>query len=51
MTSRPNIRLNIEVAKLLIFNREVSRISGFLMTCRLYIRIRMRDVIVEEQIQ
>ena len=51
MTSRPNIRLNIEVAKLLIFNREVSRISGFLMACRLYIRIRMRDVIVEEQIQ
>ena len=51
MTSRPNIRLNIEVAKLLIFNRKVSRISGFLMACRLYIRIRMRDVIVEEQIQ
>jgi len=50
VTSRPNVRSNIEVAKLPTFNREASRVSGFLMAYRLYIKIKMRDVIVEEQI-
>ena len=46
-----NTRSNIEVAKLQIFNREASKISGFLIVYRLYIRIRMRDVVIEKQIQ
>ena len=46
-----NTRSNIEVAKLQIFNGEASKVSEFLIVYRLYIRIRMRDVVIEEQIQ
>ena len=45
---RPNTRLNIEVAKSQTFNGEASKVSGFLIVCKLYIRIRIRDVAVEE---
>jgi len=45
---RPNTGLNIEVAKPLIFNRDISKISGFLMVCRLFIGMRMRNASVEE---
>jgi len=47
---RPNTGLDIEVAKPLIFNGNASKISEFLMACRLFIRMRMRDALVEEQI-
>jgi len=49
--SQPNTRLNIEVTKLQIFNEEASKVLEFLTACRLYIRIRMRDVLVEKQVQ
>ena len=45
---RSNTGLNVEVAKLLIFNRDTSKISGFLMACRLFIGMKMRDASVEE---
>jgi len=50
---RPNTRLNVEVAKLLIFNRKVRQILGFLTAYRVYIRIRIRirRAIVEKQAQ
>jgi len=48
---RPNTRSNIEVAKPQTFNGETEKISNFLMIYRLFIRIRMRDNSVEEQIQ
>ena len=41
---RPNTRLNVEVAKSQTFNGEASKVSGFLMVCKLYIRIRIRNV-------
>ena len=47
---RPNTRSNIKVAKPQIFNRKARKISGFLIAYKLYIRIRMRNVIVEKQI-
>ena len=34
-----------------MFNREVGKVSGFLMVCRLYIRMRIRKLTIEEQIQ
>ena len=42
---------HIEVAKLAIFNGEAGRVGGFVITCRLYLRIKMKEAIVEEQIQ
>lgn len=39
------------MAKPLIFNREANKILEFLMAYKLYIKIRMRDILVEKQIQ
>jgi len=49
--SQLNTESNIEVTKPQIFNGEVSKVLGFLTVCRLYIRIRMRDVLVKKQVQ
>jgi len=46
--SRPNTGSNVEVAKSPIFNREVSKVVDFVMACKLYIRMRMREMLVEE---
>ena len=50
---RPSNRFNTEVAKQLLFDREASKIAGFITACILYIRIRIRKivVVVEKQIQ
>jgi len=48
--SQPNTGSNIDVDKPLTFNGDINKISDFLMAYRLYIRIRMRDESVEEQI-
>jgi len=48
---RPNTKSNIEVAKLQIFNREIVKVSGFLMACRPHIQMKMSGTLVEEQIQ
>ena len=49
MVLRLNTRSNVEVIKLQTFNGEVSKVLDFLAVCKLYIRMRMRDVLVEEQ--
>ena len=41
----------MEVAKPAIFNGEAGRVGGFIMACRLYIRMKLRGNTVEEQIQ
>jgi len=41
----------IEVAKAQIFDGTLSKVAGFIMTCKLYIRIRMREEPVEGQVQ
>jgi len=42
---------NIEVAKPLIFNGEARGMEGFIMVCRLYLKMRMRGAGAEKQIQ
>jgi len=40
-----------EVAKPQTFDRTPSKVSRFLLVCKLYIRMRLRESSVEEQIQ
>ena len=40
-----------EVAKLQIFDGTSLKVAGFIMVCKLYIRIRMREELVEGQVQ
>jgi len=51
VVTQPNTRSNVKVAKLQTFNGEVSKILSFLVAYKLYIRMRMRDVAVEEHMQ
>jgi len=37
-----------EVAKPQLFDRIVEKILGFVMACKLFIRIKMREKVVEE---
>ena len=46
-----NIGPHMEVAKPAIFNGEAGRIGEFVIACRLYLRMKMREVTVEEQVQ
>ena len=50
-TMGSNIGPQMEVAKPTIFNGEAGRVGGFVITCRLYLRMKMREVTVGEQVQ
>ena len=40
----------VEVATPAIFNGEAGKVGGFVTICRLYLRMKMRDATVEEQV-
>jgi len=42
---------HMEVAKPAIFNGEAGKVGGFIIACRLYLRMKMREATVEEQVQ
>jgi len=42
---------HMEVAKPAIFNGEAGKVGGFIMACRLYLKMKMRGTTVEEQVQ
>jgi len=49
--TRPNAGAHMEVAKPAIFNGEAGKVGGFIMACRLYLKMKMRGTSIEEQVQ
>ena len=45
-----NMGPHVEVAKPAIFNGEAGKVGGFVTVCRLYLRMKIREVTVEEQV-
>jgi len=41
----------VKMIRLLLFNREASQVAGFVIACKLYIRMRIRKKEVKEQVQ
>jgi len=46
-----NMGSHMEVAKPAIFNGEAGKVKGFVTICKLYLRMKMKEGTVEEQVQ
>jgi len=51
VTIESNIGFHMEVAKPAIFNGEAGKIGEFVIVCRLYLRMKIKEATVEEQVQ
>jgi len=51
VASELNTRSNIKVAKPPTFNEDANKVSGFIAAYKLHIRMRIRNISVEEEIQ
>ena len=47
MASRPSSKFNVEVAKPSLFDEEASNVVEFVTTCRLYIRMKIKKIVIE----
>ena len=47
----PNMGSHMEVAKPAIFNGEAGKVGGLITACRLFLRMKLRGAMVEEQVQ
>jgi len=47
----PERMANLDVAKPQLFDGALSKVSGFVMGCKLYIRNKLAGATVEEQVQ
>ena len=50
-TMGSNTGSHMKVAKPAIFSREAGKVGGFITACRLYVKIRLRGNMAEEQVQ
>ena len=46
-----NMGSHMEVAKPAIFNGETGKVGGFITVCRLFLRMKLKGTLVEEQMQ
>jgi len=43
-----NTGSNIKVAKSSVFNRKTEKVGSFIIVCKLYLRMKMRGILVEK---